>query len=167
MPVTAADTKMVYRCDDRPYFWVTELALTFKSMEFQCSQCTHCFMLLSHISLCISVIIVLLVVVEALQWRHNERNGVSSHHPHDYLFNRSFRRRSKKTSKLRVPGLCVGNSSVTDDFPAQMASNTENVSIWWRHHTEWGVMASDLLRFKMKVLNCHTCSLQSNSWSYL
>ena len=23
---------------------------------------------------------------------------------------------------------------VTGEFPAQRASNTENVSIWWRHH---------------------------------
>ena len=44
------------------------------------------------------------------------------------------RRRSKKTSKLRVSGLCEGNSPVTGEFPAQRASNTENVSIWWRHH---------------------------------
>ena len=27
-----------------------------------------------------------------------------------------------------------GNSPGTDEFPAQMASNAENVSIWWRHH---------------------------------
>ena len=46
------------------------------------------------------------------------------------------RRRSKKTSKLRVTGLCEGNSPGTGEFPAQMASNTENVSIWWCHH-EW------------------------------
>ena len=26
------------------------------------------------------------------------------------------------------------NSPVTGEFPAQIASNTENVSIWWRHH---------------------------------
>ena len=39
------------------------------------------------------------------------------------------RRRSKKTSKLRVTGLCVGNSPVTGEFPTQMASNAENVSI--------------------------------------
>ena len=45
-----------------------------------------------------------------------------------------FRHRSKKTSKLRVTGLCVGNSPGTGEFPAQMASNAENVSIWWRHH---------------------------------
>ena len=40
----------------------------------------------------------------------------------------------KKTSKLRVAGLCAGNSPVTDEFPAQMTSDAENVSIWWRHH---------------------------------
>ena len=45
-----------------------------------------------------------------------------------------FRRRSTKTSKFRVTGLCVGNSPVTGEFPAQMASNAENVSLWWRHH---------------------------------
>ena len=41
---------------------------------------------------------------------------------------------SKKTSKLRITGLCVGNSPVTGEFPAQRDSNMENVSIWWRHH---------------------------------
>ena len=28
----------------------------------------------------------------------------------------------------------VGNSPVTGEFPAQMASNAENFSLWWRHH---------------------------------
>ena len=69
----------------------------------------------------------------SLQWCHNEHNGVSNHQPHDYLLNRLFRRRSKKTSKLRITGLCAGNSPVTGDFPAQRASNAENVSIWWHH----------------------------------
>ena len=69
---------------------------------------------------------------ETLQWRHNGCDGVSNHQPHDRLLNRLFRRRSKKTSKLRVTGICAGNSPVTDEFPAQMASNAENVSIWWR-----------------------------------
>ena len=41
-----------------------------------------------------------------------------------------FRRRSKKTSKLRGTGLCVGNSPMT----GERASNVENVSIWRRHH---------------------------------
>ena len=43
-------------------------------------------------------------------------------------------RRSKKTSKLRVTGLCEGNSPVTGWFPSQSASNAENVSIGWGHH---------------------------------
>ena len=42
--------------------------------------------------------------------------------------------RSKKISKLRVTGLCVGNSPVTSEFPGQMASNAEKASIWWGHH---------------------------------
>ena len=40
----------------------------------------------------------------------------------------------KKTSKLRVTGLCEENSPLTGEFPSQRASNAENVSIWWRHH---------------------------------
>ena len=45
-----------------------------------------------------------------LQWRHNERDDVSNHQPHDCLLDLLFRRRSKKTSKLRVTDLCAGNS---------------------------------------------------------
>ena len=71
---------------------------------------------------------------KTLRWRHNGRDGVSNHQPHDCLLNRLFGRRSKWTSKLRVTGLCVGNSPGTGEIPAQMASNAENVSTWWRHH---------------------------------
>ena len=60
--------------------------------------------------------------------------GVSNHQPHDCLLKRLFRRRSKETSKLCGTGLCVGNSPVTGEFPAQRASNAEDISIWWRHH---------------------------------
>ena len=70
----------------------------------------------------------------SLQWRHNGRDGVSYHRPRDCLPNRLFIRRSKKISKLPVTGLCAGNSPLTGKFPVQMASNAENVSIWWRHH---------------------------------
>ena len=76
-----------------------------------------------------------------LQWRHNGHDSVSNYQPHDCLLNRLSRRRSKKTSKLRVTGLCEGNSLVTDEFPTQMASNAENVSIWWRHHVH-GICSS-------------------------
>ena len=66
-----------------------------------------------------------------------EIDDVSIHQPHDCILNRLFRRRSKKTSKLRVTGLCAGNSPVIGEFPAQRASNAEFVSIWWRHHDYW------------------------------
>ena len=71
-----------------------------------------------------------------LQWHHNGRDGVSKHQIHDCLLSRLFRRRSKKISKLRVTGLCAGNSPMTDEFPTQRASNAENVSIRWRHHAK-------------------------------
>ena len=48
----------------------------------------------------------ILHIPQSLQWRHNERDGVSNHQPHDCLLNRLFRYRSKKASKLRVTGLC-------------------------------------------------------------
>ena len=70
----------------------------------------------------------------ALLWRHNGHDCVPNHQPHHCLLNCLFGRRSKKTSKLRVTGLCVGNSPGNGEFPAQMASNAENVSIWWRRH---------------------------------
>ena len=72
-----------------------------------------------------------------LQWHHNERDGVSNHQPHDCLLKRLSRRISKKTSKLRVTGLCAGNSPMTGEFPAERSSNTENVPIWRRHHASW------------------------------
>ena len=71
---------------------------------------------------------------DSLQLRHNGRDCVSIHQRLDCLLNCLFGHRSKKTSKLHVTGLCEGNSLGTCEFPAQKASNAENVSIWWRHH---------------------------------
>ena len=65
----------------------------------------------------------------------------------------------KNTSKLRGTGLCEGNSPVTGEFPAHIASNAENAFIWWRHHdkqscvskvtvkhiTVWVNLASDIM----------------------
>ena len=54
-----------------------------------------------------------------LHWRHNECDGISNHQCFECLLNRLFRRRSKKTSELRVTGLCEGNSPVTGEIPYQ------------------------------------------------
>ena len=66
--------------------------------------------------------------VTSLQWRHNELDGISNHLPLNCVLNRLFRRRSKKTSKFRVTGLCEWNPPVTVGFPSQRASNAEKVS---------------------------------------
>ena len=50
-----------------------------------------------------------------------------------FLLNRLFRRRSKKTSRLRASGICEGNPPLTIGFPSQRDSNAGNASIWWRH----------------------------------
>ena len=71
---------------------------------------------------------------QPLHWRHNGHDSVSNHQSYYCLLNCLFRRRSKIISKLCVTGLCAGNSPETGEFPTQMASNAENVSIWWRHH---------------------------------
>ena len=80
----------------------------------------------------------------ALRWSHHERDGVSNHRRLDSLLISLFRCRSKKISKLRVTGLCEGNSPMTTEFRAQRASNAENVSIWWRHHEWWNPMLNQL-----------------------
>ena len=113
-------------------------------------------------------------ILLTLEWRHNGRDSVSNHQPHDCLLNRLFRRRSKKTSKLRVTGLCTGNSPETGEFPAQMASNAENVSIWWRHHEKTnplitkklgGWRPSELILFIVynAIRNMFQCTLESRS----
>ena len=70
------------------------------------------------------------------------------------------RRRSQKTSKLPVTGLCAGNSPVTGEFPAQRASNAENVSICWRHHELADHNRTDKIYPQLPVAN--NCSLVTN-----
>ena len=66
---------------------------------------------------------------QSLQWHHNELDGVSNHQPQDCFIQSFIQAQITKKSKLRVTGLCVGNSPVTEEFPAKMASKAENVPI--------------------------------------
>ena len=53
----------------------------------------------------------------------------------------------KHQSSAPLHGLCVGNSPVTSEFLAQMASNAKNASIWWRQHDGmWILVRLTLLR---------------------
>ena len=88
----------------------TKMPWTARQGQCNCGQCT--------ITWCQHDMETLLTLYERnptvvcdspLRWRHNARNSVSNHQPHDCLLNRIFRRRSKKISKLRVTGLCAGS----------------------------------------------------------
>ena len=98
---------------------------------------------------------ILYIASSALQWHHNGRDSVSNRQPHDCFLNHLLRHWSKKTSKLRVTGLFAGNSPEASEFPAQMASNTENVSIWWRHHEGFDTLSVSIAGFPF----CHTALL--------
>ena len=91
---------------------------------------------------------------DSLQWRHNGRDCVLNYRRLDCVFNRLFRRSWKKTSKLRMTGLCEGNSPVTGGFPAQRASKADNGSILWRHRVF--LYPAGMLALK-----------QTSSWLYL
>ena len=75
-----------------------------------------------------------------------------------FFLSRFFRHRSKKTSQLRVTGLGAENSPE----PAQMAINTENVSIWWRHHA-WIYTATHIVVCAYFVNIYHISSLVKGS----
>ena len=101
------------------------------------------------------------ILVIGLQWRHNDRDGVSNNQRPDCLLNRLFSRRPVKAWKLRVTGLCEGNSPVTSEFPAQRTSSAENVSIWWRYHE----LCTGKAQFdKNYILNQFRLSQQNSLW---
>ena len=99
-----------------------------------------------------------------LRWRHNGHGGVSNQQRLHCLLNCWFRRRSKKTSKFRVTGLCEGNSPVTGEFPAQKACNAENVSIWWRHHEAASAPDVDYNMFVVVILRSKYCLSHCFYW---
>ena len=72
--------------------------------------------------------------LKAIQCCHNEHDGVWNQVCQDCLLICLLTRRSKKTSKLCITGLCEGNPLVTGGFPSQRASNMDKASIWRYHH---------------------------------
>ena len=80
----------------------------------------------------------------------------------------------KKTSKLHVTGLCAGNSPETSEFPTQMASNAENVSIWWLHHasdkSHWWITSNhlyNLVSLDSLWIRHPTNMQQSSHWGFI
>ena len=69
-----------------------------------------------------------------LQWRHNDSECVSIAGASIVYSFVCSGEDWKETSKLRVTGLCEGNSPVSGEFPSKRASNAENDFTWWRHN---------------------------------
>ena len=94
------------------------------------------------------------------QWRHNGRDGVSNHHPHDCLLNRLFRRRSKKTSKLRVTGLCEKNPPVNSPASEQFylylaAKNSVHANV--KMQTHWLHTCNNIIWLFVQWYLQHNC----------
>ena len=98
----------------------------------------------------------------SVQRRYNDHDGVSNHQPHGCLLNRLFRRRSKKTSRLCVTGLCVGNSPGPVNSPHKgpvtrkmfsfddviMSSQLAARAAFFTHHIVWWS-----IKFVVKILS--------------
>ena len=63
--------------------------------------------------------------IGSLHWGHNGRDGVSNHQPHDCVLSRLFNSQIKENIKAPRHWLLCGEFTVTDEFPAQRASNAE------------------------------------------
>ena len=92
----------------------------------------------------------------SLLWRHNGRDSVSNHQltfVYPIVYSDADRRRHQSSALLAfVRGIhrWPVNSS------AQMASNAENVSIWWRHHV--------LVTYRQQILQW-SWWLLNNEWT--
>ena len=127
------------------------------SKIIQIKHCSHCVMSFHKIFM------TAWAIRFSIHWRHNERlKWQASRFVTQVFF---FRRRSKEISKVRATGLSTGNSPVTGEFPAQMSSNAENVSIWWRHHVRCICrgMFPFLSSIHHTLLNHYACVVKQNS----
>ena len=106
----------------------------------------------------------------SLQWCHNGHDGIWNHKSHDCLLNRSFRRTSKKTSKLCVTDLCKGNSPVTGELSNKLLWG-EFTSDQWIPHTKgqisrkcFHLMTSSYHVYFSKFLIADEASWQDQHW---
>ena len=102
--------------------------------------------------------------VYSITWRHNERDASQITSLTIVCSQPFIQAQIKENIKYpRYWPLCAGNSPVTGEFPAQRASNAENVSIWWCHHANSKVPQefAKSLRFWIMALNS-TIQLKQN-----
>ena len=66
----------------------------------------------------------------------------------------------------------VGNSPGTGEFSAQMASNAENVSIWWRHHdlesrTKFHLILLVMVKLLLAILQLFMNNMHLTHWGLI
>ena len=99
----------------------------------------------------------------ALHWSHNDYDGVSNHQPHGCLLNRLFRRRSKKTSKLRVTGLCAGNSPHKGSVTRKMVPFDDVIMDLFLQRC-FSFSPSNFLQLTLQFLMCHVICYNELPW---
>ena len=111
---------------------------------------------------------IMMYIALSLDWRHNERVGVSNYRCPDCLLNRLFRHRSKQTSNFCFTGLCEEKPPVTGGFPSERTSNAEmfpfddviTIRSWYVlvrvAHIHTGLYAKNRKHFKNKS-NISSC----------
>ena len=110
------------------------------------------------VSECILRLIYCLVTWVPLHWLHNGRDSVSNHQPHDCLLHRSFRLRSKKTSKLRVTGLCAGNSPGPVNSPHKWPV-TRRMFPFDGHHAFYSNALAEIIRHGLIITSILLCGM--------
>ena len=97
----------------------------------------------------------------SLHWRSNDHDGVSNHQPHGCLLNRLFSGRSKKTSKLRVTGLCVGNSPGPVNSPHKGPVTRKMFPFG---DVIMKTISTKILEIIMIIISCNAVKLLSVCW---
>ena len=76
-------------------------------------------------------------IYKSLLWGHNERDDVLNHWVSIVCSTVCSGANQRKHQSSVSLTFVRGDTPVTDGFPSQRASNTWNISIWWRHQVSW------------------------------
>ena len=102
--------------------------------------------------------------------RNNERDGVSNHRRLDGLLDCLFRHRSNKIAKLRVTGLCEGNSAVNsphkEPVTRKMFPFDDVIMLWTLQHgyTSTGKRLTKMSQYDSTRPGSHYLCLSGTLW---
>ena len=111
----------------------------------------------------VNSIFVVSVRIFTLQWRHNGPDGVSNHQPQACLLNRLFMRRSNKTSKVRVTGLCLGIHRWPEHTMVLFTSLARKT--WWQF--KMCSLGSLRLSTRTPIVKLLCCERHRDRWLYV